>query len=110
MHGLPSSQSVRAPATQAPATHWSFTLQRDPSSQGVPLGTGSVVHAPLAGSQLPASWHASGAVQTTGSPPRQAPASHVSRRVQSSPSLQRLPSGWVGFEQVPVCGSHVPAS
>src|SRR5262245_65458625 len=64
---------------------------------------------PLAGSQTPASWHWSRAVQTTGFAPTQAPASQVSVWVQASPSLQTVPFGFSGLEQVPLAGSHTPA-
>ena len=42
--------------------------------------------------------------------PLQTPAWQVSLCVQALPSLQAAPSGLTGFEQAPVCGSHVPAS
>src|SRR5947207_1635284 len=40
----------------------------------------------------------------------QAPAWQESLWVQASPSLQALPLGLVGLEQVPLAGSHVPAT
>src|SRR6185436_19829229 len=40
----------------------------------------------------------------------QTPAWHVSTCVHASPSLQDLPLGAAGFEQVPVAGLHVPAT
>src|SRR5262249_61872719 len=49
------------------------------------------------------------AVQVTGFAPTQAPAWHESLWVQALPSLQLVPSAFAGFEQVPVCGSQVPA-
>ena len=38
-----------------------------------------------------------------------APPWHVSVCVHALPSLHALPSGFAGFEQVPVVGLHVPA-
>ena len=65
---------------------------------------------PLAGSQMPASWHWSEALHTTGLAPVQAPARQVSVWVQALPSSQVLPFAFSGLEQVPVAGLHVPAS
>ena len=45
----------------------------------------------------------------TGSP-TQLPAAQVSRTVQASPSLQGVPSGAAGCEQVAVAGSQVPTT
>jgi len=67
-------------------------------------------HTPVAGSQVPASWHCPSAEQTTGFAPTQAPAWQVSLCVQALPSVQVVPSGLLGFEQVPFAGSQVPAS
>jgi len=49
-------------------------------------------------------------VHVTGFAPVQVPPWQVSLWVQAFPSLQAVPSGFAGFEQVPVAGSHVPAS
>jgi hypothetical protein len=67
-------------------------------------------HAPVDGSQVPATWHASLAVHVTGFEPAHAPAWHVSVFVHALPSLQAVPSGAAGFEQAPVEGLHVPAT
>jgi hypothetical protein len=48
-------------------------------------------------------------VQTTGLVPVHVPALQVSVWVQAFPSLQVLPSGLTGFEQMPVVESQVPA-
>jgi len=42
--------------------------------------------------------------------PVQVPDRHVSVCVQALPSLQAVPFGAFGFEQVPVAGSQVPAT
>src|SRR2546426_11215856 len=65
---------------------------------------------PVAGLQVPASWHWSGAVQVTGLLPVQVPLSHLSVWVHASPSLHAVPSGLAGFEHMPVAGLQVPAS
>ena len=41
-------------------------------------------------------------------PPVHVPPWHVSVCVQALPSLHALPSGFAGFEHVPVAGLHVP--
>src|SRR5436190_548353 len=46
----------------------------------------------------------------TGFAPTQAPASQESLWVQASPSVQAVPSGLSGLEQMPLAGSPVPAS
>ena len=49
------------------------------------------------------------AVHTTGFAPKQAPDVQVSVCVHALPSVHTLPSGFNGFEQMPVGGLHVPA-
>src|SRR5690606_18872933 len=41
----------------AMASQTSLSVQASPSSHGVPLAIGGLLHAPVAGSQVPASWH-----------------------------------------------------
>src|SRR5437867_1825743 len=110
---LPSSQDVASGTAllplQAPAWPVSVGVRVSPASQAVPSGFAGFEHWPLAGSQAPAVWHWSWAVQTTGLVPVQPPPWQVSVWVQASPSLQAAPSGFAGFEQTPVAGSHVPA-
>src|SRR5437870_5459615 len=65
---------------------------------------------PERGSQVPASWHWSDALQTTGFVPVQVPLWQVSVWVHASPSLQVAPFGLAGLEHVPVWGSQMPAS
>jgi hypothetical protein len=98
-----------APA-HAPSRHVSVRVHALPSLQVVPSGRFGFEHVPLAVSHVPTSWHWSLAVQTTGFPPEHAPAWHVSVRVQALPSLHVVPSGFVGFEQVPEPVLHVPTS
>jgi hypothetical protein len=74
-----------------------------------PLVLGGFEHAPVAGSQVPATWHWSRAAQVTGLPPVQIPATQVSACVQALASLQDEPSALAGFEH-PVDGLQVPGS
>ena len=85
-------------------------MQAVPSEQAVPSSAAGLEHAPVAGSQVPASWHWSAAVQMTALPLTQVPACQVSDWVQASPSEQAEPSALAGLEQAPVAGSQVPAS
>src|SRR6185295_2209504 len=80
-----------------------------PSLQATPSGLAGLEQVPVNGSQVPASWHWSDAVQTTGLPPTQEPAWQVSLCVQAEPSLHTAPSALLGLEQAPVKGSQVPA-
>src|SRR5207244_1899277 len=68
-----------------------------------------LLQVPVAGSQVPAVWHVSSAVQTTGFAPTQAPAAQASVCVQALPSSQPLPSGLAGLLQPPVAGLQTPA-
>ena len=95
---------------QLAATHESVCVQASPSLQVVPSGAAGFEHAPLDGSQTPATWQASEAAQVTALLPVQPPATHESVCVQASPSLQGVPSGAVEYEHSPVLGSQTPAS
>src|SRR5436309_282760 len=81
-----------------------------PSLHDVPFGAFGFEQVPVAGSQVPATWHWSLAVHMTGLEPVQMPVWHVSVCVQALPSLHAVPFSAFGFEQVPVAGSHVPAT
>ena len=81
-----------------------------PSLQLVPSEAFGFEQAPVAGLQVPATWHWSLAVQVTGLEPEQVPDWHVSVWVQALPSLQDVPSAAFGFEHVPVAGLQVPAT
>src|SRR2546430_17402499 len=93
-----------------PAWQVSICVQASPSEQAVPSAWFGLEHVPLAGSQIPATWHWSSAVQTTGFAPMQLPAWQVSVWVQASPSAQALPSALFGLEQGPAAGSQTPAT
>ena len=65
-HSCGATQTVAAPAPQIPPTQRSPVVQGLPSSQVAPSTFGGLLHAPVAVSQVPASWQASEAAQTTG--------------------------------------------
>src|SRR5438445_221688 len=58
---------------------------------------GVLLQVPVAGSQVPAVWHWSEAVHTTGFAPTQAPAAQASVCVHTLPSVQGVPSAWAGL-------------
>src|SRR5438309_31212 len=102
-------QSTTAPV-QVPATQLSDWVQALLSLQAMPSVAGGFEQVPVDASQVPATWHWSLAVQTTGFAPTQAPAWQVSVWVQAFESVQALPSDLGGFEQTPVVVSQVPAT
>src|SRR2546427_6746602 len=79
-------------------------------SQVLPLAFAGFEHVPVAGSQVPAVWHWSEAVQATGVLPVHTPLWQVSVWVQALPSSQVLSLAFAGFEHVPVAGSPGPAA
>lgn len=80
-----------------------------PVLQAVPLGAFGLEQVPVVGSQMPARWHWSDAVQTTGLLPVQTPFWHVFVWKHLSVPVQAVPLGAFGLEHRPVVGSHVPA-
>ena len=109
VQGLASSTLTGVPGVHVPVWQVSAPLHWSPSEQEAPLGLAGFEHWPLDGSQEPASWHESLAAQVTGVPDVQVPAWQVSAPLHWSLSAQEVPFGLLGFEQVPVAGSHVPA-
>ena len=91
-----------------PAWQVSVCVQALPSLQALPSGFAGFEHEPVAGSQVPASWHESAPPQVTGFAPVQTPLWQVSVRVQALPSLHAAPSGMAGLEHWPVAGSQLP--
>ena len=79
---LALEQSVVPPPMQVPAAQVSPEVQNWPSSQAVPSGSGSPVHALAVSSQTPVRQEPPAAPQTRGCPPPQVPA------VQTSPVVQ----------------------
>src|SRR2546422_1080409 len=103
-------QTTAGPAVQTPAWQLSFWVQALLSAlQAVLFALGGFEQRPVDVLQVPASWHWSWAVQTTGVPV-QVPLWQLSPVVQARPSLQLVPSDLAGFEQRPVVVSQVPAT
>jgi hypothetical protein len=92
----------------APAWQVSLSVQRFPSVQFVPLFAFGFEQMPVAGLQVPATWHWSSAVHVTGVPVH-VPFWHVSL-VWHRPLSHVAPFVLFGFEQTPVAGLHVPAT
>src|SRR5436190_1264934 len=76
---------------QTPALQTSPSVLASPSLHGLPSGVTGFEQVALSGSQTPASWHWSWAVQTTGLTPVHVPPWQVSLCVQASPSSQLVP-------------------
>jgi hypothetical protein len=85
-------------------------VQALPSEQGVPFGEFGFEHMPFAGLHVPATWHWSAAMQTTGLPPVHTPVWQVSVCVHAFVSLHGVPFGEFGFEHMPFAGLQVPAT
>src|SRR3989442_1614318 len=85
-------QVTGLPPVQTPAWQVSVWVQASLSSHAVPSAALGFEHVPVAGSQVPAVWHWSAAVQVTGLPPVQTPAWQVSVWVQALLSSHAVPS------------------
>ena len=109
VHGLASSTIGGAPLWQPPlASHVSLPLHAFPSEHDVPAAAAGVLHVPVDVLQVPATWQASAAAQTTAAPPAHVPAWQLSPCVHAFPSEHEVPSALLGWEHVPVLTSHVP--
>jgi hypothetical protein len=95
---------------QVPAWHESVCVHELLSLQLVPFGAVGFEHAPVDGLHVPATWQESDAAHATGFEPAHVPLWHESVCVHELSSLQAVPFGAAGFEQVPVDGLHVPAA
>src|SRR5437667_184843 len=93
-----------------PDWHVSVWVHALPSLHAVPFGSFGFEQVAVAGSQVPAPSLRSVLPILTGLEPVQTPVWQVSVCVQALPSLHAVPFGAIGFEQVPVAGSHVPAT
>ena len=107
MHDTRSSQSSGLPP-HTPPVHSSPDVHTSPSSHPVPSAALGFVQAPVAESQVPATWHASRGAHTTGLAPTQLPESHVSAWVHRSPSSHGVPTARGLAEQAPDPGSQTP--
>jgi hypothetical protein len=94
----------------APAWHVSVCVQPLPSLHVEPFALLGLEHVPFAGLHVPATWHWSDAVHTSGVPAVQVPVWHVSLCVQALPSLHAVPFVAAGFEHVPFAGLQVPTT
>jgi hypothetical protein len=101
--------TIGLPPIHTPFWQVSVCVHGSASLQAVPLGAIGFEHAPVAGSQVPATWHALEATQAIGLEPVQMPAWQVSVCVQALASLQAAPFARTGLSQVPVAGLQVPA-
>ena len=75
VQALPSLQAIEVP-THRPALQASPVVHALPSSQALPFARAGIEHRPVEGLQVPASWHWSDAMQTTGFVPTQLPLRH----------------------------------
>ena len=73
-HWSLAAQVTGLAPVHAPAWQVSVCVQALPSLQAVPLGAAGLEQAPVAGLQVPATWHWSLAEQVTGFEPEQTPA------------------------------------
>ena len=108
-HWSEAVQTTGLLPVHTPLWQVSVCVQALRSLHELPLAFAGFEHVPVAGLQVPAVWHWSGAVQATGLLPVQTPLWQVSVWVHALPSLQALPLVFGGFEHVPVAGSQVPA-
>src|SRR2546427_8501727 len=93
-HWSEAVQTTGLEPVHLPLWQVSVWVQGLASLHGTPSSFAGSEQEPVAGSQVPASWHWSVGRQTTGLLPVHTPLSQVSVWVQASPSLQAVPSGW----------------
>src|SRR5438128_1184987 len=108
-HWLAAVHTTGFSPTQAPAWQVSLCVHALASLQLVPLGLAGLLQVPVVGSQVPAVWHWSAAVHTTGLAPMQVAAPQVSLCVHALASLQLVPLGLAGLLQAPDAGLQAPA-
>ena len=108
VHAILSSQLTPAPP-HTPLLHTSPPVHALPSLHGVLSGLLGLLQSPVAGSQVPASWHWSLAVHVTGLAPLHTPAWQLSVLVQALLSLHAEPSLLAGLLHLPVPASQLPA-
>ena len=81
-----------------------------PSLHAVPFCAAGFVHCPVEALHVPATWHWSEAVHTTGFEPVHVPLWQVSVCVQALPSLHAVPFVAAGLLHWPVEALQVPAT
>src|SRR5581483_8693835 len=100
LQSLATHLTVVASLTQTPEWQVSLGVHSVLSAlQSAPSALTGFEQAPVAGSQVPAMWHWSDAMQVLAAPPAQAPAWQASPLVQALPSSQAAPLALTGFEQ-----------
>ena len=90
----------RRSPTQVPAWQRSVVVHMLLSLQVVPSAASGLLHTPVVGLHVPATWQASSAVQTTEAPAVQTPAMHDAPQ----PAPHVAPSGLLGLLHTPVDG------
>src|SRR5438876_1643282 len=90
--------------------HVSVCVHALPSLQAVPLAAFGFEQTPVDVLQVPATWHWSEAVQTTGFDPVQVPFWQVSGSVEAMPALQSAALAACGLAQTPIDVLQVPAT
>ena len=108
MQALPSLQLSGVPGVQAPFWHVSMPSQTLALPLAMPFCTAAWTHPLLGLHESSVHWLPS--LQSAGPPLVHDPATHVSFVVHGLPSLQVLPSGFTGFEQVPVVELQTPTA
>jgi hypothetical protein len=108
VQSLPSSQFGPPVPVHVPAWQVSVTVQALPSSHAAPLVLLGFEQLPLAGLHVPALWHWSEGVHTTGFEPVHVPVWQVSVCVQAFVSLQLVPLGRGESPHSPVPVLHTP--
>ena len=99
-HSSGVGQTTAPAPVQVPAWQVSVAVHMLLSLQLVPLAASGLLHAPVVGSQVPATWQASSAVQTTEAPAVQTPVMHD----EPHPAPHDVPSGLFGLLHTPVDG------
>ena len=107
---VPDGQTVGVPGVQVPLVQTSPFVQALLSLHVVPFGAFGFEQLPVAGSQVPATWQESDAVQTFAVPPVQTPVWQASPVVHALLSLHVVPFVFGGLVQRPLVWSQVPTS
>ena len=102
-HSSGVGQTTAAPPVQVPAWQVSVAVHMLLSLQLVPSAASGLLHTPVVVLQVPATWQASSAVQTTEAPAVQTPAMHEAPH----PAPHEAPSGLLGLLHTPVDGLQI---
>jgi hypothetical protein len=105
-----AAQTTGFDPVHIPPWHVSVCEHALPSVHAVPSVFGGFVHAPFSGLHVPALWHWSLGLHTTGFVPTQVPPWQMSVCVQALPSMHAAPLVFGGFEHTPLPESQTPAT